>query len=134
MVWYTTLDSYFRRRTFERIGWTKERKKVDIWAAKKWTFERGIFRTFERILEIGVDIWAEHILLIICDLIQLVPLPSAKLSHFKLILLPPAHQWGGGSRILSGIMFNLMKIMKWSICLASSSVYGFCSTFKIFWL
>jgi hypothetical protein len=27
---------------------------------------------------------AEYILLIICDLIQLIPLPSAKLSHFKL--------------------------------------------------
>jgi len=52
----------------------------------------------------------EHILLIICDLIQLVPLPSAKCSHFKLILLPSAHQLGGGSRILSRIMFNLMKI------------------------
>jgi hypothetical protein len=57
-----------------------------------------------------VDIWAEHILLIICDLIQLVPLPSATFSHFKLILLPPGHQRGGGSRILSRIMFNLMKI------------------------
>jgi hypothetical protein len=33
--------SWGRRRTFERIGWTKERKKK---------------RTFEWILEIGVDI------------------------------------------------------------------------------
>ena len=106
-----------RWRTFERFVWTKERKRghlsgkqVDIWAEDFWTFER--------ILEIGVDIWAEHILLIICDLIQLVPLPLAKFSHLKLILLPPAHQRGGGSKILSRIMFNLMKIMKWRICLS----------------
>ena len=87
----------------------KRAEKEYIWAAKKWTFERRIFRTFEWILEIGVDIWAEHILLIIFDLIQLVPLPSAKLSHFKLMLLPPSHQREGGSRILSRIMFILMK-------------------------
>ena len=77
---------------------------------KNRTFEWQKKWTFEQILEIGVDIWAEHILLIICDLIQLVPLPSATFSHFKLILLPPGHQRGGGSRILSRIMFNLMKI------------------------
>jgi hypothetical protein len=60
-----------------------------------------------------VDFCAEHILLLICDLIQLVPLPSAKLSrHFKLILLPPAHQRGDGSRILSRIMFNISDISR----------------------
>jgi len=46
-----------RRRTFKRIGWTKERKKEDIWAAKKWTFERRIFRTFERIFRN----WSGHL-------------------------------------------------------------------------
>ena len=88
----------------------KSGRKEDIWAAKKWIFERRIVRTFERTLEIGMDIWAEHILLTICDLIQLVPLSSANISHFKLIVLLPAHQRGSGSRILSRIMFNLMKI------------------------
>ena len=119
---------------------TYHRPAGDIWAdwvdkgaEIKRTFERRIFMTFERILEIGVDNWADHILLIICDLIQLVPLPSAKFSHFKLIVLLPAHQREGGSRILSRIMFNLMQIksLKVEVKCSSCSFSFSCRAFRI---
>ena len=89
---------YFGGGHLSGLGGQKSGKKKTFKGQKSGHLNGGFLGHLSGFLEIGVDIWAEHILLIICDLIQLVPLPSDKFSHFKLILLPPAHQRGGGSR------------------------------------